>query len=225
MTTITVVKAKKQKERKLTMENMLGLALREVRGLLNDLMEKLCGEDSMMWFEALKKFLRKENPWGIQIIWSWKKIKLGTLPKSCSTFCMALTKANYGISEQAQDVVRGFDFIKSDKEIEVEPVVVNRIELGLKKVGSRDEIYHRVEKLGLSLCPAEVGPQFILQHGVLLSRNERIFIGMKPIKDSSDAIFIFGVYRDRFDKLWLDAYPGGGFCLWDSTDRWMFLRN
>ncbi len=43
--------------------DMLGLALRDVRGLLNDLMEKLCGEEGEVWLKAFKKFLRKENPW------------------------------------------------------------------------------------------------------------------------------------------------------------------
>lgn len=45
-------------------KNILGIALCEVRGLLNDLMEKLCGEDGKMWLDAFKKFLRKENSWG-----------------------------------------------------------------------------------------------------------------------------------------------------------------
>lgn len=43
--------------------NMLGIALCEVRGLLSDLMEKLCGEDGTLWLEAFKKFLRKETCW------------------------------------------------------------------------------------------------------------------------------------------------------------------
>jgi len=43
--------------------NMLGVALCEVRGLLCDLMEKLCGEDGKLWLEAFKKFLRKEQCW------------------------------------------------------------------------------------------------------------------------------------------------------------------
>ena len=43
--------------------NMLGIALCEVRGLLSDLMEKLCGEEGMLWLEAFKKFLRKEQCW------------------------------------------------------------------------------------------------------------------------------------------------------------------
>ena len=41
-------------------KNMLG---RLFTGLLLDLIEKLSGEQGEEWYEALKKFLRKENPW------------------------------------------------------------------------------------------------------------------------------------------------------------------
>lgn len=40
------------------------LALSDIRGLLNDLLEKLSGANAREWHNALKRFLRKENPWG-----------------------------------------------------------------------------------------------------------------------------------------------------------------
>jgi len=43
-------------------QNILGEALRQACGPLKDLMEKLSGEEGWWWLEALKKFLRKENP-------------------------------------------------------------------------------------------------------------------------------------------------------------------
>ena len=42
---------------------MLGIALSEVRGLLNDLLEKLSGRDGEKWLTELKKFLRGESCW------------------------------------------------------------------------------------------------------------------------------------------------------------------
>lgn len=39
------------------------LALHDVRGPLNDLNEKLCGEEGPLWLAAFNRFLRKENPW------------------------------------------------------------------------------------------------------------------------------------------------------------------
>jgi hypothetical protein len=42
---------------------MAKLTLCEVRGLLNQLNDVLSGEEDRVWFQALKRFLRKENPW------------------------------------------------------------------------------------------------------------------------------------------------------------------
>jgi len=42
---------------------MSQLALCEVRGLFTDLLEKLSGEEGDQWLIAIKKTLRKENPW------------------------------------------------------------------------------------------------------------------------------------------------------------------
>lgn len=43
------------------------LALCDVRGPLKDLEDKLSGEDGKFWAAALKKMLRRENPWPEQI--------------------------------------------------------------------------------------------------------------------------------------------------------------
>jgi len=48
-------------------QNMLGLALRDVRGPLNDLLGKLDGDEGQMWLASLKRFLRKENPFGDEL--------------------------------------------------------------------------------------------------------------------------------------------------------------
>ncbi|MCX6712556.1 MAG: hypothetical protein NT041_02635, partial [Candidatus Vogelbacteria bacterium] len=44
-------------------ENMLDVALPDVKGLLNDLLEKLSSEDGKMWLEQSKRFFRKEPCW------------------------------------------------------------------------------------------------------------------------------------------------------------------
>jgi hypothetical protein len=45
------------------MKNMLSEALREIRGLLNQLLTNLEGEQGSEWLAEFKKFLRKENCW------------------------------------------------------------------------------------------------------------------------------------------------------------------
>src|SRR3989338_9464091 len=62
------------------------LALCEVRGLLNDIVDRLSGDEGTMWAEALKKTCRKENPCGTNGFLHqpprefkvWKTVKLHT---------------------------------------------------------------------------------------------------------------------------------------------------
>lgn len=75
-----------------------------------------------------------------------------------------------------------------------------------------DEIYKRIEDLGLELCPAETGPHYQLQQANQ-PLNEWIRIGMKQIADRGGDPCVFGVGRFA-DGLWLDddwAFPEGGW--------------
>lgn len=46
-------------------KNMLGASVRETKGVITDLHEKLGGPHGKEWLAATKRFLRKENPLGI----------------------------------------------------------------------------------------------------------------------------------------------------------------
>ena len=46
---------------------MLGdVSVKELHGPWMDFMDKLQGEDGRKWFDAFKRFLRKENPWNVE---------------------------------------------------------------------------------------------------------------------------------------------------------------
>ncbi len=47
------------------MSNDTRLELREVSGLLKDMFDRLAGPNGSEWLNALKRFLRRENPWEI----------------------------------------------------------------------------------------------------------------------------------------------------------------
>ena len=75
-----------------------------------------------------------------------------------------------------------------------------------------DEVYKRIEELGLELCPAETGPQLCLKYADQ-PLNEWVRIGMKQIADRDGYPDVFCLKRYG-DGLWLDNR-------WtDPEDRW-----
>jgi len=90
-------------------------------------------------------------------------------------------------------------------------------QLGLKEDATTDEIYKRAQKLGLELCPAEVGSHLRLKY----TGREWFFIAMKQIADRGGIPRVF--YLDSDDaKLMLDgnrAEPDYG---WFADDEFVF---
>jgi hypothetical protein len=80
------------------------------------------------------------------------------------------------------------------------------------KYPTTDEIYKRIEELGLELCPPETGPHYRLQY-MNQPMGEWFRIGMKQItaRDGNPSVFRLG--RDGVG-LWLGyhwAFPGDGW--------------
>jgi len=46
-------------------DNIVGIDVCEIRGLVKDLFDKLCGASGREWLSALKLFLQKQNPWPV----------------------------------------------------------------------------------------------------------------------------------------------------------------
>jgi len=206
------------------MKNMLGIALRDVRGLLNDLTEKLCGEDGEIWLEAFKKFLRKENSWKVGTFKVWKTIKLGTGLKTDDAFRKALKAGGHYISDWANDILGKPAFKASKTEMEVGLMNVSVAELGFKNGAKLSDIYKRAQELGLELCPAEVGPQLCLQYKDQ-PNGERLLIGMKPITDSDGDLGVFGVERGGDDGSWLGTYCGDPDGFWRGSSWFLFVSS
>ncbi|MFH1246540.1 MAG: hypothetical protein V1489_02070, partial [Candidatus Liptonbacteria bacterium] len=83
-----------------------------------------------------------------------------------------------------------------------------------------DEIYQRIEELGLELCPAETGPRYRLQYANQ-PLNEWLWIGMKQISARGGYPSVFCLARDG-DGLWLHlrwTYPGRE---WDPDSEFVF---
>lgn len=150
----------------------------------------------------------------------WKSIKLGTGPRTAGDFRRALRDDEVMVSERASDMLGESAFTVADEEIVVELVLVTVAELGFKN-GVRWDLYKPVEKLGLELCPPEVGPQLRLQY-LDQPNKEWINVAMKPFLDSGGNLKVFSVVRDDF-KLCLfsdGGYPGQ---FWYPDSQWVWV--
>ncbi|MDD4995027.1 MAG: hypothetical protein PHW53_00940 [Patescibacteria group bacterium] len=198
------------------------LTLHEARGSLNDLNDKLAGKEGETWLAALKRFLRKENPWPVDFP-VWKTIKLGTGLKTADDFCQALAAARVRVGSRARDIMNKPAFTAAIEETEVDLVAASVAELGFPEGATWTEINKRAKERGLALCPAEVGPQLRLQYPDQ-PMGERRLIAMEPITDSDGDIRVFNVGHDDDDGCWLgtDYDNPGHRC--GAGYRWVFLR-
>jgi len=190
-------------------------------GQINAIVKKLGGEEGAL------RFLRDElvvkpadRNWSV-----WKTIKLGT-PNfhSADHFRQALKASGMKLGDWASDILGKPEFTVSDKETELDLVVVTVKELGFKSGATREKVYARAKELGLDLCPPEVGPQLRLQYADQ-PNNEWILIGMDPIRDSGGYLGVFSVERG-VSGLWLcSGRDGGPDYVWDAGSRWVFIRS
>lgn len=155
----------------------------------------------------------------------WKTIKLGTGLTSAYQFRKAIKKAGGKISDYANDILGKPAFRAAIKEVELELDLVNVsvAELGFANGATRREIYERAIKLGLELCPSEVGPQLRLQYKDQ-PLNEWVLVGMEPIADSGGGPRVFHVAHVG-GGLWLSSNDGLPVDVWSADYRWLFVRS
>ncbi|MDP3991183.1 MAG: hypothetical protein Q8P63_02720 [Candidatus Nealsonbacteria bacterium] len=186
-------------------------------GQVEAMVNKLGGMEGVRRFLA-EELVVKEAEHQLKI---WKTIKLGIGLKTADDFRKAIKGNGFNISEWANDVLGKPAFKVATEEIEVNLVRLTVAELGFKKGARRDQIYECAKKLGLELCPSEVGPQLRLQYRDQ-PNDEWIIVGMEPITDSGGRLYVLRV--ERFDSgLWLNCswgYPGS---VWNPDSLLVFV--
>jgi hypothetical protein len=172
---------------------------------------------------SLSSTIQPTNNWPV-----WMTVKLGTPGlKTADDFRKALIKAGWDIDPSANYILGQPAFTVSNEEKELELVEVSAAELGFKNGATRADIYRRALELGLDLCPAEVGPQAVLQFGSQLENGTFFLIGMEPITFSDGYQRVFDVHNfygeysfglRRLSTSWFDPDPK-----WDGVHV-VFLR-
>lgn len=158
----------------------------------------------------------------------WKTIKIGTGIKDADGFCEAIEKAKMCISKLGhynEFAESHFDVATAEQELDL--VLISLADLSFTEpVRSLSPIYERAGKLGLELCPQEVGPQLRLQY-----RDQRdgefISVAMEPIKYPVFGRYVFAVHCAD-SVLYLHCFygydrPVGGGTVWYPDSLFVFV--
>lgn len=203
-------------------QGMLGVSVREVGGVVTDLLEKLGGPNGGEWLAALKRFLRKESPWDDAITFPvWRTITLGGY-KSVEDVRKVFERQKVHVSDWASDLMDQPAFTLASEKTDLNLVKVSVAELGFLKDATRREIYDHAKKLGLELCPAEVGPALRYQYPDQ-PQGEWLAIAMESVTGSDGHPFVFRVARDDSGR-WLDTYWGSLGFFWGGEDQFVFCK-
>ena len=140
--------------------------------------------------------------------------------KDAETLIKEMREKKINPSNNAEDMMKSKDFTTQENP-ERETIIRLKVgDLGFPKGKhpTTDEIYKRIEELGLELCPAETGPHYRLKYADQ-PMGEYFRIGMKQIADRLGNQSVFHMGRDG-DGLWLHGVwtepsdewnPGDGF--------------
>ncbi len=126
-------------------------------------------------------------------------------------------------------------FITSQATAILETVEITVDALGFPQGTTMDKICERAARLGMSLCPLELGPHFRLQyrdqpegqlgHPPTQGRAPpgSLTIASPPISEDDD--IPKGFYLRRMDGvLWLRGYRSGPEHIWSPEDRFVFVN-
>ena len=122
------------------------------------------------------------------------------------------------VSDWANQLLESKDFtiLKSAETVDLIRLIVK--DLGFPNGATTDEIYKKATKLGLELCPAEVGPHLRLSH----SGSDWMYIAMRQITDRDGSPKVFSLNRNNA-VLRLYGSIAKPSSWWNSYDQFVFL--
>lgn len=150
-----------------------------------------------------------------------RKITIGG--KDRKKLAAALKKAEIEVTSWAEDLMSKKEFAPSKKEEQANLVMLTVGDLGFARGATTDEVYAATQRLGLELCPPEVGPQLRLQYDDQ-PQGEYIYVGMPQITGSGGYPYVFYVKRDG-DERWLRARNADPRSRWNADRRFVFRKS
>jgi hypothetical protein len=122
----------------------------------------------------------------------WKRVTLGTR-KGVDDYRQALERAAIKIGDSADEILGRPTFRYHTTKTDAELVAISVAQLGVEReVESLASIYQRARRIGLELCPAEVGPQLRLDYRDQ-PLGDAVHIAMEPIAAWSGQLLILAL--------------------------------
>jgi len=120
----------------------------------------------------------------------------------------------------AQFLLYNEDFTTSKYKCPLDTVRIKVRDLGFPNGATKEEIYAKADRLGLDLCPREVGPHYRLQY-LDQPMNEYVYIGMEPISVPDGCPDVFYLHRAEYG-LWLHGRWASPQDPWRADDEVVF---
>jgi len=196
------------------------IALCDVRGPLNDLIQKLSGDDGHAWLQGLTKFLRKEHPWGGAHLAKgrWRiEFEVDASPlKYYEQLLLTNVKLSQWVSD---DLLEKMTLLrKSCVEFFVD---VSAAELGFPNGAPYGHICRTaVEYFGLGMCPQETGPALRLKYKNQ-PRGEYLTIAAQQICDATGDDVLFVLTHEHYG-LGLEERTLDDFEMCGPNERFVF---
>ncbi len=154
----------------------------------------------------------------------WKSIETDASIKTGDEFVGILEEKGFLISPDAKTLLRKIELTKDRKEQYL--VRVTPRDLGFKEMPSLKAINQRAIELGLTLCPAEVGP-YLREQYTDQPKNTWLMIGMDPVmvKNTKDKEYPIAFALIEEDGLCLHSTYNENVQVYDIDLPYVFLQS
>jgi len=190
-------------------------------GQVEAVFNKLGGDEGVRGFLSDRQILKPISCW-----LPWTTVNIGT--NSQSSLLERLEKNGVKFGYCLQKLLKDDYKLPIAVPTSINLVKVSGMDLGFAEGVYRDEIYNRAKKIGLELCPPEVGFHLPLQCGkerIGSSSNPVIVSSVMIISDSRGTPHLIVIWHSGSD-FWIEALPDdphNPFSERDTRTSWIFL--
>lgn len=141
--------------------------------------------------------------------------------KSAEQLISEMKVVGINIYKYAESMLKNSEFIPGKNLEEATLIHLTVADLGFNGNPKIDQIYERVQILGLELCPADTGPNYRLKYRNQPLDDERLYIGMKQITSIDNRPNIFSLEHDN-NGLWLHGSSMKSDSMCSPDDEFVF---